>query len=141
MTELNGKKEIRVIALDVDGTLLDSKHALTPRVETALNAASAKGVQIVLATGKTRASMLKIIEQLKLKSPGIYLQGLAIYDENGELRHQQTLDPAIARQVITYGEDRGFVMVAYSGERILSRVHNKEVEEGLTVYHELAPEV
>jgi Cof subfamily protein (haloacid dehalogenase superfamily) len=141
MTELNGKKEIRVIALDVDGTLLDSKHALTPRVETALNLASAKGVQIVLATGKTRTSMLKIIEQLKIKSAGIYLQGLAIYDENGDLRHQQTLDPAIARQVITYGEDRGFVMVAYSGERILARVHNKEVEEGLTVHHELAPEV
>lgn len=141
MTEPNGKKDIRVIVLDVDGTLLDTKHALTPRVEAVLNAASAKGVQIVLATGKTRTSMLKIIEQLKIKSAGIFLQGLAVYDENGDLRHQQTLNPAIARQALTFGEDRGYFMVAYSGERILSHGYNKDVEEGLTVHHELSPEV
>lgn len=141
MTEVNGKKDIRAIVLDVDGTLLDSKHALTPRVEAALNAASEKGVHVILATGKTRTSMLSIIEQLKLKTAGIFLQGLAVYDENGDLRHQQTLDPAIARQVITYGEDRGYFMVAYSGERILSHGYNKAVSDGLTDYHELAPEV
>lgn len=141
MSEANGKKDIRVIVLDVDGTLLDSKHELTPRVEKALRAAAEKGVQIVLATGKTRASMLKTIEHLGLKTPGIYLQGLAIYDGDGELRHQMTLDPALARQVLTFAEDRGYIMVAYSGERILARVYNKEVEEGLTVHHELAPEV
>lgn len=141
MSEANGKKDIRVIVLDVDGTLLDSKHELTPRVEKALRAATEKGVQIVLATGKTRASMLKTIEHLGLKTPGIYLQGLAIYDGDGELRHQMTLGPALARQVLTFAEDRGYIMVAYSGERILARVYNKEVEEGLTVHHELAPEV
>jgi Cof subfamily protein (haloacid dehalogenase superfamily) len=141
MTEVNGKKDIRVVVLDVDGTLLDGKHDLTPRVEKALNDAAAKGVQVVLATGKTRASMLKIIDQLGLKTPGIYLQGLAIYDGEGELTHQMTLDSALARQVITFAEDRGFVVVAYSGERILGHVYNKEVEEGLTIHHELAPEV
>lgn len=140
MTEHN-KKDIRVVVLDVDGTLLDSKHLLTPRTEKALNAAVAKGVQIVLATGKTRASMLKTIDQLGMKTPGIYLQGLAIYDGEGELRHQMVLDPALARQVLTFCEDRGYVMVAYSGERILSHVYNQQVEEGLTVHHELAPEV
>lgn len=141
MTEVNGKKDIRVVVLDVDGTLLDSKHELTPRVEKALNDAAAKGVQVVLATGKTRASMLKIIDQLGLKTPGIYLQGLAIYDGEGELLHQMTLDLTLARQVITFAEDRGYYVVAYSGERILARVYHKEVEEGLTVHHELAPEV
>lgn len=141
MSEANGKKDIRVIVLDVDGTLLDSKHELTPRVEKALRAAAEKGVQVVLATGKTRASMLKTIDHLGLKTPGIYLQGLAIYDGDGELRHQMTLDAGLARQVLTFAEDRGYIMVAYSGERILARVYNKEVEEGLTVHHELAPEV
>ncbi len=135
------KSDIRVVVLDVDGTLLDSKHELTPRVEKALRAAAAKGVQVVLATGKTRASMLKTIDHLGLKTPGIYLQGLAIYDGDGELRHQMTLEAAVARQILTFAEDRGYVMVAYSGERILAHVFNREVEQGLTVHHELAPEV
>ncbi|MEO8397437.1 MAG: HAD hydrolase family protein, partial [Chloroflexota bacterium] len=47
------KRDIRVIALDIDGTILDSQHALTPRVEQAIKAAAAKGIHIVLATGKT----------------------------------------------------------------------------------------
>ena len=135
------KPDIRLVVVDVDGTLLDSNHALTKRVEKAIKAALAKGVQVVLATGKTRYATLQLIEQLGLKSPGIYLQGLAIYDGDGKLMHQQTLDPALARQVITFAEDRGFTVVAYSGERILARTYDKEVEEGLTIHHEIAPEV
>ena len=69
----------------MDGTLLDSKHALTPRVEQALKAAVAKGVQIVLATGKTRYSTVKLVEQLGITAPAIYLQGLVIYDADGAI--------------------------------------------------------
>ncbi len=113
---------IRLIAVDLDGTLLNSAHELTPRTETALRAAMARGVQVVLATGKTRPSALHIIAQLGLTTPGIFSQGLAVYNSDGTLRHQTALDPAIARRVITFAEDRGFTAVAYAGERLLVRV-------------------
>lgn len=142
MTQNNDRKpDIRLIALDVDGTLLDSNHALTARAEETIKAAIAKGVQVVLATGKTRYATLRLIERLGLKSPGIYLQGLVIYDADGDVLHQQTLDPTLARQVITFAEDRGFTMFAYSGERILARSYSKEFEDGMAAYHEIAPEV
>ena len=142
MTQNNNRKhDIRLIALDVDGTLLDSNHALTARAEQTIKAAIAKGMQVVLATGKTRYATLRLIERLGLKSPGIYLQGLVIYDADGAVMHQQMLDPTLARQVITFAEDRGFEMFAYSGERILARAYNKEFEDGMAAYHEIAPEV
>ncbi len=142
MTEENNRKpDIRVVVVDVDGTLLDSKHNLTERVERAINAATAKGVQLVLATGKTRYSTLKIIERLGLKTPGIYLQGLTTYDADGKLMHQLLLDSTLARQVITFAEDRGFGVLAYSGERILAHRYSRFLEEGMTTYHEIVPEV
>lgn len=130
---------IKLIVTDLDGTLLNSQHQLTERTERALKAAMAKGVKVVLATGKTRSSSLDVVQRLNLDTPGIYLQGLAIYNPDGTIRWQQTLDPKIARLAINAGEDRGFTMAAYSGTRILVRSRNRETDE-LMKYHEGAPE-
>lgn len=121
-------KIIQLIAVDLDGTLLNSQHELTERTEKALKAAMEKGVQIILATGKTRSSALSLIARLGLTSPGIYLQGLATYNWDGSLRHQTLLDKNIARRVITFAEDRGFTVVAYSGTRILTRKTNRDTD-------------
>jgi Cof subfamily protein (haloacid dehalogenase superfamily) len=130
---------IKLIAVDLDGTLLNSQHLLTERTEKTLKAAIEKGLEVVLATGKTHASAREIIQKLNLKSLGIYLQGLAIYDGDGHIRHQQTLDLNLARQVITFAEDRGFPVAAYCGDRILVRRIVKLVDE-LIKYQEPMPE-
>ena len=44
------EKNIRVLALDLDGTLTNDEKKVTPRTRAALDAAVAKGVTIVLAT-------------------------------------------------------------------------------------------
>ena len=146
MTEQNKitqtpKRDIRLIALDIDGTLLDSKHALTPRVEEAVKAAVAKGIQVVLATGKTRHSSVKLVEQLGITAPAIYLQGLVIYNADGAISHQWKLDLAVARQVITFAEDRGFMVVGFAEDRILARAHNQRLVDGFSNYHEISPEI
>lgn len=135
------KPEIRVVVLDIDGTLLDSNHVIRPRVAETLKAVAAKGIQIVLATGKTRYSTRNLVEQLGIQTPGIYLQGVTIYDADGKLLQQLTLDPALVRQVITFGEDRGFTMFAYNGERILTRSHDPQLADNFARYHEITPEV
>lgn len=138
---MSERKPIQLIAVDVDGTLLNNSHQLTPRTETALRKALAQGVKIVLATGKTRNSTMRYIEQLALDAPGIYLQGLAVYESDGKIRWQKTLDPNTVRQVITFAEDRGFTVIAYSGMRIMVRAMNQLVEDALIRYHEPAPDV
>lgn len=135
------RKPIQAVVIDLDGTLLNSKHELTPRVEAAVKAVIAQGIHVILATGKTRNAGTALVEKLGIKSPGIYLQGLAVYDADGKIMYQQTLDPALTRQVLTFMEDRGFFMIAYSGERILTKVHSDEAIDATTRYHEPAPEV
>src|SRR5690606_18934698 len=106
---------IQLVVVDLDGTLLNAEHLVTERAEQAIRAAREHGIKVMLATGKTRSSALKVIEQLKLDTPGIFVQGFVVHDADGSIRHQVTLDPAIARQVITFAEDRGFSLIAYSG--------------------------
>jgi Cof subfamily protein (haloacid dehalogenase superfamily) len=136
MTQTNEKKDIKVVVVDIDGTLLNSKMELSERNEKAIKAAAAQGVQIVLATGKTRNSATALYEKLGIKTAGIFLQGLSLYDSEGKVTHQLTLDPNIARQVITYAEDRGFEIFAYSGLRILTRSSAQRYNESLIKYHE-----
>ena len=49
------EKNIRVLALDLDGTLTNDEKKVTPRTRAALDAAVAKGVTIVLASGRPGA--------------------------------------------------------------------------------------
>ena len=58
---------IRLVALDLDGTLLNREGHVTPRTRAALQAAVDKGVYIVPATGRPLASLPPEVAQL----PGI----------------------------------------------------------------------
>ncbi len=140
MTQSISTQSFQLIALDIDGTLLNSQHEMTERVEKTLKTAMEQGIQVVVATGKTLISGKYVIERLGLTTPGVYLQGTAIYNSDGSLRHQQTLEPRIARQVITFAEDRDYNVAIYSGTRILVRALNQRIEELTTHYHEPLPE-
>jgi Cof subfamily protein (haloacid dehalogenase superfamily) len=131
---------IDLIVVDLDGTLLNSQHQMTERSEQALKAAIEKGAQVVIATGKSRFSGEEVIHRLGLTTPGIYLQGLTIYRPDNSIAFQKTLEPSLARRVITFAEDRGFAMAAYSGNRILVRSLSPGADELASRYHEPLPE-
>jgi hypothetical protein len=70
----------RLVALDVDGTLLDSTHTLRPRVVASVRAAQTRGLTITLATGKLLASVRPILRRLDTRGPIITLNGAATLD-------------------------------------------------------------
>ncbi len=140
MTQQTTTNAVQLIVIDLDGTLLNSQQQMTERTEKALKAALEKGVQVMLATGKTVVSGRKLVERLGLKTPGIYSQGAAVYNADGTLRFQQTLDPTIARQIITFAEDRGYRMTLYCGDRLLVRSVTGWLNELHARYGEPQPE-
>jgi Cof subfamily protein (haloacid dehalogenase superfamily) len=71
----------RLLALDVDGTLLDSQHQLRPRVARAVVAAREAGLTVTLATGKLLRSIETLRATLGLGGPQICLNGAAILDD------------------------------------------------------------
>ena len=64
------KKDIRVLALDLDGTLTNDQKVVTPATRAALDAAAAKGVTIVLASGRPTAGVMPLAKELGLDKKG-----------------------------------------------------------------------
>lgn len=119
MSEQRASGDIRLIAIDLDGTLLTPDGTLTARNEQAIRAACAAGVKVILATGKSRASARHIVDKLDLHMPGVFTQGTTVYDSDGELWHSTTIEPETAAGVLRYAEAHSLGYTAYAGERIL----------------------
>lgn len=57
---------IKLIALDVDGTLMNSRNELLPSTVQALGEAAERGIQIVLSTGRMRSECEELLAQLPM---------------------------------------------------------------------------
>src|SRR6478609_10867033 len=95
---------IKMIAIDLDGTLLSSRKTITPRTHTAIKAAFAAGVKIVLATARPPRSVRTYYEALKLDTPTINYNGALIWDESRRKAVEHVpLDVTVAKKVIAWG--------------------------------------
>ena len=72
--------DIRLIALDLDGTLLNSDKQLTQQNAQALACAAARGIEIVPTTGRFFSGMPEIIRSLPYLHYAITINGAAVYD-------------------------------------------------------------
>lgn len=77
--------DIRLIALDMDGTLLDADHAtIPPRNLSALRTAAARGVKIAIATGRSWSLVQETAAQLGCVGYGITANGALALDTADE---------------------------------------------------------
>lgn len=121
--------DIRLIATDVDGTLLNGKQELTARVKAAVLKAVEIGVPVVVATGKPRGPWANIIlPQLGPPVAGVFMQGLVIADGKGATLFSEDLDPQIGIEGLRLAPKFGLTFAAYCGERVLSETTNKWTE-------------
>lgn len=98
---LTMRKPIRLIALDLDGTLLNSRKELPPEEYSALAEAAAAGIEIVPTTGRFFGGMPQAVRDLPFLHYAITVNGAQVYD----IRQ----DRAIAR---------GDSMAAHCGDHI-----------------------
>ncbi len=110
-------KEIKLVAIDLDGTLLNSRHELSDRNRSALESAQQRGIAVVFATGKTRHAAASLIKALGINSPGIYMQGLITYNADGSVRTRIVMERESVSRVISLGKEFGFSALAYSDNR------------------------
>lgn len=91
--------QYRLIALDLDGTLLGSDKEISPRNRAALAAARERGIVTVIATGRTPQSA-RIFSHQVGGGPVICCNGAAILDEAGEYVVQRGIPQAPLRRVL-----------------------------------------
>jgi len=87
------------LAIDIDGTLINSKREITPRVKAALNAASAQGVYVVLCTGRPYPGVEGLLQELDLVNDHDY-----VVTYNGTLVQQTGSKKALVRFSMTHDD-------------------------------------
>lgn len=71
---------IKLLAIDMDGTLVTSKKEVTERTAKALFAARAKGIEITIATGRYTTYIFDLLTPLGITGPAILGNGAAVMD-------------------------------------------------------------
>ncbi len=105
---------IKLIAIDLDDTLLDHSRTISPRARAAIAAAMAKGVTVTVATGRMFCSALPYAQQLGLDVPLITYNGALIKcGLSGETLRHLPLDMATARALLALFRDRGWYVQVY----------------------------
>lgn len=104
----------RLLALDIDGTLLRSDKTLSPRTRAAVDAARAAGVRLVLATGRRYPSARKVAADLGGPVPLVLHNG-ALVVEADEVVRVRPLSRAAAGRVVLAGRELGLAPVVHGG--------------------------
>jgi len=89
---------VRLVALDIDGTLLTSKYQLTQRTIAAIHAAQAADIEVVIATGRRHTFALRVLAALELPDPTIIISasGTVVRTRAGDLIARNHLPNSVA---------------------------------------------
>ena len=104
------KKNIKLIALDMDGTLLKSDHVVSERNQKAIAQALEHGIHVVLSTGRAIQSCHPYAEQLNLNSYLITANGGQVWTVEKELLDQHLLDSGLVEKLYNLGVQTGVDM-------------------------------
>jgi Cof subfamily protein (haloacid dehalogenase superfamily) len=110
---MDARFPIRLIAMDLDGTLVGSDLVLRPRTVAAFRAAVADGVQITIATGRMAKSARPFAATLGQTAPIIAYQGAlirAMWEPGaplGKLLFHHPLPADVARETLAWSTEHG----------------------------------
>ncbi|HYF62138.1 MAG TPA: HAD-IIB family hydrolase, partial [Herpetosiphonaceae bacterium] len=122
----------RLLALDLDGTLLDRRLVFSPAVRAAVAAAQAAGVRVTLATGRMIRTTEPFARELNISEPLICYQGAQVRAADGSLLHHISTPPELAAEVVALAESRDIYIQAYINDEIWIGAHRSEVDEYLS---------
>jgi len=136
---------IKLLAIDMDGTLLNSQSKITERTAAALRAALEANVRVILATGKARPAAMVALERVGLagsglvvsnEQPGVFLQGLAVYGSSGELLDSDSLPAGVVILLFEHAMENDISICAFLGDECVTTKMTPELEQLHYTYYE-----
>lgn len=125
-------KIIKLLALDIDGTLMGRDYILQePVIEAIKRVKIQTDIKVVLASGRMTHSTIPIAEQLHIDTPLVVYQGAMINDfKNNKLLLHKTVDPHFAEQIIKDIENEDIHVNLYINDKL----YMKQLSEIADVY-------
>ena len=116
--------KMKILVLDLDGTLTNDAKDITPRTMEALMEAQRRGVVVVLASGRPTYGIVPLAEQLRLSDYGGYILsyngGEVIDCKHKKILFAQTMTDAALDAAFRMARERGHAVLSYRDAEILA---------------------
>lgn len=113
---------IKLLAIDLDGTLLNSFHEISNQNIKAIQLAKEKGVSVIIATGRPGQLVKSIVKKLDITDNIIVSNGGVIgHPFKEHPLYSKTLSSDIVKKVVDYCELNNLIYLLYTKDAIISR--------------------
>jgi hypothetical protein len=110
---------IKLLALDLDGTIFSDDLVISPRMRKAIEGAQRKGVIVTIATGRMFRSARLVADELKIAEPLICYQGAMVaHARTGEVLYHKTVPLDLALAIIDEAVVRGIHLNLYLNDHM-----------------------
>ena len=108
----------KAVVSDLDGTLLNEEHKVSPFTKETIELLLEKGIKFYIATGRGYVGAKEIMDEIGLKIPLITSNGARIVDENGREIYVNNIEQKYVDKIfsIDYKSfDKGIILNGFSG--------------------------
>src|SRR6476661_3934938 len=108
-----GEDKYRLIAIDLDGTLLSPAGHVTPRVKQAVRKVLDAGLLVCFATGRNWTESRTVLEAVQHYDSAVFVGGAMVVDTKNEVMlHRTMMEPSLAAEVSDLLERNGHAVLA-----------------------------
>ncbi|MEK4951787.1 Cof-type HAD-IIB family hydrolase [Bacillus sp. FSL W8-1127] len=132
---------IKCIATDMDGTLLNSRQMISEGNRTAIKKAQEKGIEVVIATGRSYDEAQTVLAEAGLQCPIICVNGAEVRTKEGEIIHTNELSAKQSLDIyeILYHSDTYYEVFTNKG--IYTDHYEKGVQTLMNIFQTANPDM
>lgn len=98
----------KIVFSDVDGTLLNSEHRITPRTKSAIKALQEKDITFVIVSARSPSGIYPILKRYKFNCPIISYSGALILNEEKQVLFHRGIDKCEVKRILAFIEENRF---------------------------------
>ena len=118
---------IKLVATDIDGTILIPEGEFTQGVKDCIKSLLDKGIKVVLVTGRMNAAAKRIANDLGLKTPVVSYQGGLVVDGD-EILYERYLTTDQTERVLNWAKKENVHINLYNNDILYSESECYEVK-------------
>ncbi|MDQ0154388.1 Cof-type HAD-IIB family hydrolase [Robertmurraya andreesenii] len=121
---------IKCIAIDMDGTLLNTEHQITEENIDAIKKAQAQGVEVVIATGRSYPEAIYILKEAGITCSVICVNGAEVRSPDGEITDFTPLDKQVGKKALELLENSGMYVEVFTNKGVFT----VDIEQGVEIF-------
>ena len=125
---------IKLIATDIDGTILIPEGKFTAGVKDCIKKLCDKGIKIVLVTGRMHDSAKLIADELNLTTPIVSYQG-GLVKEGNNILYERYLSESQAEKIIEWAKNEKIHLNLYNNDILYSEKDDYEIQRYCSIQH------